>query len=258
MDLTTVRAFLFDLDGCVFAGSQRLPGVQEVLQRLRTQGRRVFFLTNNSRQSSVELQGKLAGLEVAAAADEILSGAEAAGPYLRERFGPVPVLTTGSETLRGLLRAAGHRLVPLEAYREARVVLLGHDFDFDYGRLTTLARAVAGGAAFVAINLDPVLPVEAGEFFPGCGALAEAVAAASGVRPEVIGKPEPALFRQALDRLGVAPAEGVMVGDSLRSDVAGGQAAGLRTIWLAPPGASPGPVPPDLVIQGFAELLPRL
>ena len=47
-----------------------------------------------------------------------------------------------------------------------------------------------------------------------------------------IGKPDPRLFRMALDRLGAAPDEAAMVGNSLRSDIAGAKAAGIRAIWI--------------------------
>lgn len=45
-------------------------------------------------------------------------------------------------------------------------------------------------------------------------------------------KPEPAIFNEICDRLGVAPACCVMVGDSPELDVAGGRNAGMRTIWV--------------------------
>jgi HAD superfamily hydrolase (TIGR01450 family) len=258
LDLRSLRAFIFDLDGCVYTGNTLVPGVQEFLQELRQKGCRILFLTNNSREGGEELQAKLARLGVPTAPEEILSAVEIVGPLIRDRFGPSRVLAIGGETLRRLLRGAGHSLVPLDDSREARVVVLGHDFDFDYRKLTAAARAVASGAAFLAVNLDPRLPVEAGEFYPGCGALAEAVATATGVRPEVVGKPMPHIFRVALARLGVPPGETAMVGDSLTSDVRGAQAVGLRTIWLAPLGAAAGDVRPDLTIHDFAELQGRL
>ena len=75
------------------------------------------------------------------------------------------------------------------------MVVVGNDFDFSYERLTAAARAVAAGAPFVTPNIDPRLPVEDGDFLPGCGAIVEAVAAAAGVRPLVVGKPEPPALR---------------------------------------------------------------
>ena len=258
MDLDAVRGFIFDLDGCVYTGNQLVPGVQAVLQELRATGRRILFLTNNSREDGGELQAKLVRLGVSASREEVLSAVEIAGTFVRDRFGPSPVLAIGSETLRRLLAEAGHRVVPLEAYRDARAVVVGHDFEFDYAKLTAASRAVAGGAGFVAVNLDARLPVEGGDFYPGCGTIAEAVARAAGARPEVVGKPMPHIFQVALTRLGVAPQEAAMVGDSLVSDVRGAQAAGLRTIWLAPPGAIASEGQPDLTIRAFGDLHGRL
>jgi putative hydrolase of the HAD superfamily len=45
-------------------------------------------------------------------------------------------------------------------------------------------------------------------------------------------KPDTAVYAHALDALGARPADAVMVGDSLRNDVDGPVAAGLRAIWL--------------------------
>jgi putative hydrolase of the HAD superfamily len=53
-----------------------------------------------------------------------------------------------------------------------------------------------------------------------------------------VSKPDPAIFRIALDRLNASPAEAVMVGDSWTADVVGARAAGIRAIWFNPAGAS--------------------
>jgi HAD superfamily hydrolase (TIGR01549 family) len=45
-------------------------------------------------------------------------------------------------------------------------------------------------------------------------------------------KPAPAIFHAACDRLGVAPADALYVGDDLLLDVQGAQQAGLRAVWL--------------------------
>jgi HAD superfamily hydrolase (TIGR01549 family) len=47
-----------------------------------------------------------------------------------------------------------------------------------------------------------------------------------------ISKPDPAIFRIALDRLGVEAGEAVMIGDSWSADVQGAREAGIRTIWF--------------------------
>lgn len=59
-----------------------------------------------------------------------------------------------------------------------------------------------------------------------------------------VSKPDPAIFRLALDALGLPASSGhsvVHVGDSLRYDVAGAVAAGLRPVHLDPHGFCPEP-----------------
>jgi phosphoserine phosphatase len=47
-----------------------------------------------------------------------------------------------------------------------------------------------------------------------------------------VGKPDPAVFRHALGLVDAAPAESVMVGDTLERDIDGALAAGLRAVWI--------------------------
>ena len=69
------------------------------------------------------------------------------------------------------------------------------------------------------------------------------------------GKPDPRIFHAALDALGVASTDAVMVGDSLERDVAGARRAGLRTIWIDRSGAAAaGPIAPDARIRSLSEL----
>lgn len=73
------------------------------------------------------------------------------------------------------------------------------------------------------------------------------------------GKPAPEIFHHLLGRLGVAPEDALMVGNSLARDIAGGKRAGLRTCWLALEGEEEpvGLVEPDFTIRSLGEL-PRL
>lgn len=71
-----------------------------------------------------------------------------------------------------------------------------------------------------------------------------------------VAKPDPAIFRLALDALGVSVGDGVLhVGDSLRYDVAGARAAGLRPVHLDPYGFCPGPGGHPHV-RSLADLIP--
>jgi len=236
-----MRGFIFDLDGCVWTGDVLVPGAAEVLTLLRSQGRALTFLTNNSRARAATMQAKLERLGVQAVSQDVLTPLEILGEVLDKHVGPASrVLAIGGPELEAAAVDGGHSLVPMDRYREAQAVVVGNDFDFSYERLTAGSRAVAAGAAFLTPNLDPRLPVEGDDFLPGCGAIVEAVAAASGVRPLVVGKPEPPLFELALARMGLRAEDAAMVGDSVDSDIRGARRVGLTTVLFAPKGGLDG------------------
>jgi len=251
-ELRALRGFVFDLDGCVWTGDVLVPGAAEVLALLREQGRRVSFLTNNSAARSAGIQAKLERLGVQAAKDEVVTPLEILGEVITARWGPSRVLAIGGDELVAALQEGGHELVPVDRHREAQVVVVGRDAGFTYERLTAAARAIAAGAHFVTPNLDPRLPLEGGDFLPGCGAVVESVAAAAGIRPLVIGKPEPPLFELALSRMEMGADAAAMVGDSVDSDVRGARRVGMTAILFAPDGG------PDGVAHFMVKSMPQL
>jgi HAD superfamily hydrolase (TIGR01450 family) len=247
-----LRGFVFDLDGCVWTWPVLSPGAGEALAALRRAGRRLGFITNNSRLTGEEIRERLARLGVTDA-DAYLTPLEIIGDTIRERYGVSRVLVIGAAELAAMIRRAGHEVLDPKEYRRASVVAVGNVFDLSYERLTAAARAAAAGAALVTPNVDTRMPIEGGDFLPGCGALVAAVCAAAGVAPVVVGKPESPLFEIALRRMRLAPPEAAMVGDSIPSDIVGGRRAGLRTVLYAPNGAPPD-APADVVIRSFEEL----
>jgi HAD superfamily hydrolase (TIGR01450 family) len=250
--LEDVRGFVFDLDGCIWNGNTLNPGAGEMLTRLVSTGRRIAFLTNNSRATAADILARLHALGVTEA-EHALTPLEIIGSVIAERFGPSRVLVIGAPELSAMIARAGHVLVDVKDHADATVVAVGNDFDLSYERLTVASRAAARTGRLVTPNIDPRLPVEGGDFLPGCGALVAAVAAASGVDPVVVGKPEAPLFRMALARLGLSPAEAAMVGDTVASDILGGRAVGMLTVFYAPDGR-PAAREADVTIRSFAAL----
>ena len=71
------------------------------------------------------------------------------------------------------------------------------------------------------------------------------------------GKPDPRIFRLALERLSVTAEQAWMVGDNLYADIEGAKQVGMRAVWIDHTGGGPGPdcaVRPDGVIRGLLDL----
>jgi putative hydrolase of the HAD superfamily len=73
------------------------------------------------------------------------------------------------------------------------------------------------------------------------------------------GKPDPRVFRLALERLSASADEAWMVGDNLEADIRGAQQLGIYAVWNdhAGAGLKPGSrVKPDRIIRQLGDLLP--
>ena len=110
-------------------------------------------------------------------------------------------------------------------------VVVGLDPQLTYLRLAVAADCIRAGARFIATNRDPIYPTERG-LRPGAGSIVAAVEATTGVTPVSIGKPEPYLLEEAARAVGREPAEAVMIGDGLGTDIAAARAVGARSVLM--------------------------
>ena len=76
--------FLFDCDGVLWSGSRLLPNVIETLNLLRSLGKRLIFVTNNSTKSRKAYIGKFAKFGIVVTEDEIFGSAYSAAVYLKD------------------------------------------------------------------------------------------------------------------------------------------------------------------------------
>jgi glycerol-1-phosphatase len=237
-----VRLVIFDLDGVVYRGHEAIPGAPELVAFLHSAGVAVRFATNNSMVARAGYVDRLAGMGIPAGADEIVTSTSATIEHLRHHApGVRAVLAIGAEGMEAELRGAGlevtmaadaatdHSGGPLRHIYDA--VIVGLDPHVDYRRLAVAMRAVGDGARLLATNADARYPTPVG-FLPGAGSIVAALATATGVVPEVIGKPEPAMFRAILTATGVPGSMTVVVGDNPDSDVAGAHRAGCAAILV--------------------------
>lgn len=281
--------FLIDLDGVVYRGETLLPGARDFVDWLNANHKKYVFLTNNSFASESDVLNKLARLGIASDPSHVLGAGQAAVQNIARRFPAGSVYVIGEPPLLAMVRS--HHLTvanpptePAEVkqvthdtengtrhpsdigsaqgHHLADAVLVGLDRNFDYKKLTEATQAIRAGAAFIAVNRDPLLPV-AGGLIPGCGAMVAAIEAASGVSPEVVGKPQPMLLQEAMRKLESRPAETVMVGDGLDTDIAGGLAAGTHTLLVlsgkdSQQDVERSPIKPEAIYQDLAAVVAAL
>ena len=246
---------LLDLDGVLYRWPEPIPGAGDAVASFRTAGKRLAFVTNNSSRTPEQVAERLREVGVEATPGEVVTSASATASLLSDR-GVRTAFVVGEDGILKALADVGIR--PVESGDEADVVVVGFDRSADYTELKDASVLVARGAALLATNPDPSFPAPNGEAWPGAGALLAAIEATTGVKGEVVGKPEPELFRRAL--AAAAGERPLVVGDRLDTDIAGAVRLGWDSA-LVLSGASSredverSPWKPTVVIEDVTALV---
>jgi HAD superfamily hydrolase (TIGR01450 family) len=187
------------------------------------------FVTNNASRDAHDVVTSLAALPVAADPAEIVTSAMVATEVLASRLpAGAAVLVVGGSGLVAAVEAAGLRAVR-SASADVAAVVQGWAPEVDWTQLAEASVALRAGAPWIATNDDRTLPSTRGPL-PGNGSMVAALMTATGLRPEVIGKPHQPLFTAAAARTGAtAP---LFVGDRLDTDVAGARRAGIASLLV--------------------------
>lgn len=236
------RLVLFDIDGTLLRGSEPVEHAPEAVARLRGQGSRIAFLTNNSAAEPCATAARLARAGIQASQDEVFGTGPLAARRLRA-LGHESAYVLGEPELESALAREG-----VAHAEDAPAVLVGICRSLTYARLDRASALARRGAPLFATNRDATYPVEGGGERPGAGAVLAAVETASGRQAVVFGKPEPALALEAMAAAGVGPEDTLLVGDRPDTDIACAQAAGCRSLLVltgvareAPPGVAWAP-----------------
>jgi NagD protein len=253
--------YVFDLDGTLYLGDGLLPGAADTLAAIRDHGSRVAFLTNKPLDAPASYAAKLTSLGIPAEADEVVTSTDALIRYLGAHAAGSTILPIAEPLLVDLLRAAGFGIADRERPEAADVVVVSWDRTFDYPKLVAAFRAIRAGARLVATNPDPFCPMPHGDL-PDCAAMLASVEASTGVTAEaIVGKPSPHMAATLLERIALPPADTILVGDRLSTDVRMAHEAGMASALVLSGATTRGslvdsPYTPDFVLDGVAEVLP--
>ncbi|RYL95668.1 TIGR01457 family HAD-type hydrolase [Sporolactobacillus sp. THM7-4] len=217
--------FLLDLDGTVYRGKEEIPEAVEFVKELKSRGLRYLFVTNNSTRTKEAVSDQLSGFGIPCTPDDVLTTSMATARYIKSKKTDASVYYIGEEGLVQAMEAADLH------YEENNpdFVAFGMDRRITYEKYARACLAVRGGSIFVSTNPDVALPTERG-LLPGNGSLTSVISVSTGVRPVFIGKPEPIIVEQALEKLGTTKERTLMIGDNYDTDIQAGIRTGLDTL----------------------------
>jgi HAD superfamily hydrolase (TIGR01450 family) len=215
--LEDAHGFVIDLDGTLIAGTRLLHGARPLLEYAEG---RYAIVSNNSSDTSVSLARKLARLGLPVEPDRIVLASEQTVLLIAQRYPQARIRVVAHPALVRFAAESGCDLVE----ENPDVILLGRDPRFSYAKLRSMVNQMRSGARLIVTNPDMNHPAEDGGLTPETGCLMKAVVACSGIEPEcIVGKPAPLLFREALNRLGTASEDTLVIGDNPLTDALGAE-----------------------------------
>jgi len=217
------KGILLDLDGVVYVGKAALPGSLDAVQRIREAGIPLKFVTNTTRRPRRRIIADLAEIGIDVSMEDVFTPAALARDLLaQQKLAPFLIVHPDlREEFLGLPSNGGEAVVVGDA---------GSFFTYDL--LNEAFRKIIHGATFLALAKNRNFLDHDGELSLDAGAFVDGLEYASGKAATVIGKPAPAFFRLAVESIGCAAEDVVMIGDDAEADVGGAMAAGLKGILV--------------------------
>lgn len=231
-------AFILDLDGVVYVGSDAVPHAIDALNSAVDRGVRLTAATNNASRVPADVAGHLIGLGLRIAERDVFTSAQAAAVHLRELLpGDAEVLAVGGPGVARALESVGLTALRSDAdlaaasaaAQRAQAVVTGYGATVCWHDLAAAQWVIARGVPWIATNLDSTFPTKYG-LAPGNGALVQSLVHATGAEPIVVGKPQPALFEAIID--GIGTRDVLVIGDRFDTDIDAAAACSVDALFV--------------------------
>ncbi|GAA0271001.1 HAD-IIA family hydrolase [Alteraurantiacibacter aestuarii] len=219
--------WLTDMDGVLVKEGEAIPGAAEFIARLQEKQRRFLVLTNNSIYTPRDLAARLAQAGLDVPEESIWTSALATAGFLAAQHPGGSAYVIGEAGLTTALHDVGYTMTDTNP----DYVVIGELRSYSFAAITKAIRLIQKGARFIATNPDVTSPSPEGPL-PATGAAAAMITKATGAEPYFVGKPNPMMFRSAMNRIDAHAGATMMIGDRMDTDVVAGIEAGLETILV--------------------------
>ncbi|MET0255020.1 MAG: HAD-IIA family hydrolase [Luteibacter sp.] len=226
-DRKDIECWLTDMDGVLVHENKALPGAPELIRQWRDQGKPFLVLTNNSIFTPRDLSARLRTSGIDVPEEQLWTSALATAAFLKDQSPGGSAFVIGEAGLTTALHEAGFIMTDTSP----DYVVLGETRTYSFEAITKAIRLIGAGARFIATNPDVTSPSAEGPL-PATGAVAALITKATGRQAYMVGKPNPMMFRSAMNKLGAHSHNTGMIGDRMDTDVVAGIEAGLHTVLV--------------------------
>lgn len=254
--LSDKKLYIFDMDGTVYLGERVFPYAVTYIKRLRKEGKRVLFFTNNASRNPDVYYERLKKMGFEPAGDEIMTSGDVTIEFLKRERPGKSVFLLGTEALKESFEKAG---IPLSDSGD--IVVSSFDLTLTYAGLERACTLIRNGAEFLCTHPDFNCPTENG-FIPDSGAIAAAITASTGKIPRFFGKPYKDTWEMIQSKTGVKREEACIFGDRLYTDIALGKNSGITAVLVLSGetqrddlSSVPEESLPDIILESINDLI---
>ena len=239
------QVFFFDAFGVLKNAQGLIPNIQDTFAYLKEQQKQFYILTNDASRSPQQLAESYwrMGL-VDISPDNIISSGMLAREYLELKVNHGTVAYLGTEDSAHYIETADLKTLSIKNLTSSNMtditalVMLddeGFDWNNDLNKAINLLRR--RNIPVIVANTDITYPTSKTEVAIAIGGVADMLENVVGKQFIRFGKPDAQMFMFAYERvIAQNPAMGkkdiVMIGDTLRTDIAGGNKFGLDTVLV--------------------------
>lgn len=210
-----IKCVVFDLDGTVYFGKNLAPKAVETIDYVRRKVGHVFFATNNSAKTPLEIYERLKNMGIHLTPDEVLTSSFLLAEYLLKHK-LTQTITVGSDSLKNFLHEKG---ISTDS-KKAKAFVLGYNPEATLKDLDYPLNYLPEKYFFIAANLERSYPVENGWLTPGAGAMVKMAEFVLQKEADVfVGKPHSVMLKWIANKFSLVPQQILMVGDQYKSDV---------------------------------------
>jgi len=252
-----VTSILFDLDGVFYVGEHAIPGASETLTWVREQGIPHCFLTNTSSRPRTALVEKMARLGIETGQERLLTPPVAAVRWIKGHLAGKVALFVPAATRQEFDSLP---LVAAQAGEPVAAVVVGDLGEgWDFATLNRAFRLLMQQPQPLLIALGMTRYWRAPDGLRlDVAPFVTALQYASGAESKVLGKSAIAFFEAALSMIGAPADQAIMIGDDIRGDVGGAQAAGISGVLVRTgkfqPSDLESDIKPKAVLDSIADL----
>lgn len=249
-----IEAVLTDMDGVLVHENKALPGASEFIEALKASGMPFLVLTNNPIYTPRDLAYRLHNSGIEIPESNIWTSALATADFVSSQQPNGSAYVIGEAGLQIALHEAGYVMTETNP----DYVILGETRTYSFESITKAIRLILNGSKFICTNPDATGPSEQG-ILPAAGSIAAAITKATGREPYFVGKPNPIMFRTALNRLHAHSETTAMIGDRMDTDILAGIDSGLHTFLVMTGISTPDtvgrfPYRPSRIVPGIGYL----